>query len=324
MASDEPTAYVAGEYVPESEAAVPVTDPGFRWGYNVYDVLRTYGGDPFMLDAHLDRLERSCRSVGIDLHLGRDTLREVVERVLDSKVERLEDGDDAMAYVTVSGAWSVHDGRDVEGDPRVVVTAHRIPFEKNARKYVEGARLTTTGTRQVPPTSVPPRIKHQSRLHFVLADHEAKRADPDSLPLLLDAEGNVTEMAHANVFAVVDGTLLTPPGKRVLEGVSRSVVLDLAGNLDGVTAREGDLQPYDLYRAEEVFYTNTTQFVTPVVGVDGRTVGDGRPGAVTERLLEAGSERVGLDIVAQFLRSLPKEDRPGCLRLGGDESAAPE
>lgn len=309
-----PLAYVDGEYVSESEATVPLTDPGFRWGYNVYDVLRTFDGEPFKLDAHVDRLFDSCRSVHIDMHLSKERVREIIRTVLDAKVQTLPSESDAMAYITVSGAWGVHDGFREE-DPRVVVAAYEIPFAKNATKYLTGGHLVTTGVRQLSAESVSPRIKHQSRLHFVLADREAKRVDPDGEPLVLDREGYVAEMKHANVFAVTDGVIQTPPVTRVLPGISRDVVFELAEEL-GLPVEEADLQLHDLMLADELFYTNTTQFATPITKLDETPVGDGQPGPVTEQLLTALSDRVDRDIVAQFLHHLPPEKQPAKLQYG--------
>ena len=311
-----PVAYVDGEYVPESEATVPVTDPGFRWGYNVYDVLRTFGGEPFELDAHVDRLLDSCRTVHIDIHLSKEEIREILSEVLDSKVQTLTSESDAMAYITVSGAWGVHDGfRDEK--PRVIVAAYEIPFAKNATKYLTGGHLVTTGVRQLPADCVSPRIKHQSRLHFVLADREAKRVDPDGEPLVLDRDGYVAEMKHANVFAVDDGVVRTPPVTRVLPGISREVVFELTEKLE-LPVEEADLQLHDLQTADELFYTNTTQFATPITKLDETPVGDGEPGPVTERLLNALSDRVDRDIVAQFLQHLPPDRQPNELRYGSE------
>lgn len=318
--TDEPMAAVDGELVPRSEARIPITDAGFRWGYNVYDVFRTFDGEPVALEAHVDRLRRSCRGAHIGLDRSAAALRSTAEEVVEASRPAIPDGGDQMVVMNVSGGWAVYPGAD-EPPPRVVVSASPIPFGRNAWKFVEGARLVVPSTRQVSPATLSPKIKHRSRMHFVVADREAKRVDPKAEPLLLDAEGNLTEVMHANVFLVDDETIRTPPVDRVLAGVSRDRTIDLARER-GFAVEETPLQRYDLYNADEVFYTNTTHVVTPVTRVDGRPIGAGRPGRVTKTLLDAHSDLVGVDIVEQFLNHLPAGDRPDALRLGGDAGLA--
>ena len=138
-------------------------------------------------------------------------------------------------------------------------------------------------------------------MNFVLAELEAADVDPDALPLLLDTDGNVSEGTGANFMIVTGGTLRTPKDTSTLQGVSRMTALEIADTL-GIPAIEDDLQPYDLYTADEAFFTSTPFCILPVGRVDNRQIGDEVPGPVTNQLLAAWSERVGLDIVDQMRR----------------------
>ena len=138
-------------------------------------------------------------------------------------------------------------------------------------------------------------------MNFNLADLEAADVDPEGWPILTDSEGNLTEGTGYNVFLVTDGVIRTPGDRNILQGISRGMVFDLAEQLE-IPLVEEDLQPYDMYTADEAFFSSTTPCVLPVTVVDKREIGDGRPGPIVQQLLSAWSETVGLDIVDQMAR----------------------
>ena len=174
-----------------------------------------------------------------------------------------------------------------------------------ARYYAEGIHDAITKVRSYEPDTIDPKVKHLSRINMSLAELEANDIDPGAWPLLLDKDGNLTEGSGYNVFVVSDGVVRTPTDRALLAGISRSMVLDLAGQLD-IPAYEEDLQPYDAYTADEAFFSSTPFSVLPVTQVDRREIGDGRPGPITQQLLAAWSEAVGIDIVDQALRFADK------------------
>jgi len=135
---------------------------------------------------------------------------------------------------------------------------------------------------------------------MVLATLEAHDVDPEALPILLDQYGNVTEGTGNNVFIVKDGVLKTPDDRHILQGVSRGVVMEIAERL-GIPVSIEDLQPYDLYTADEVLFTRTSPRIVPVSRVDGRHIGDHVPGPITQQLIAGHSEMVGVDLVGQAL-----------------------
>lgn len=319
MSEDTFHAYVDGEIVADSDVAIPIGDPGFQWGHNIYDLLITVDHEPYDLDEHVDRTLASCRAANIPLEATPEELADIVRDVVDVNVSEIGDMDDFMVFISVSGGWNVYRGEPEP--PRLIVSVEPIPYARMAPDFIDGKRFVTSSYRQLSNESISPLIKHRSRMHFVLADIEAKRVDANADPLLLDGDGNVTETAIGNVFVVSDGVLYTPPAEKVLPGVTRATTLELARERGIPTAVE-DLQLYDLYNADEVFWTNTSHFVAPITDVDGRTVGTGRPGPITERLLDAHSERAGIDIVERFLLHLDPDERPEQLRLGGDDGTA--
>ena len=320
MNEDDLKAYHDGEILPLSQTTVPIDDPGFQWGYNIYDLLITLEHDPYQLDEHIDRTFRSCSAAKMPLDMTPEELSDVVRSVVDANVGLADPDDDFMVFISVSGGWNVYEGR--HEDPRVIVSARPIPFARMARDFVHGTHFVTASVRQLSNDSISPLIKHRSRMHFVLADIEAKQRDPNADPLLLDRDGNVTETAIGNVFVVDDGTLLTPPLTDVLPGVTRETTIRLAREELDIPVEEIQLQLYDVYNADEVFWTNTSHVVAPITQVDGTEIGSGRPGPVTESLLDAHSDLAGVDIVERYMRHLDPEERPETLRLGGDHGVS--
>ena len=138
-------------------------------------------------------------------------------------------------------------------------------------------------------------------MNMNLAELEAADVDPESWPILTDADGNITEGSGYNVFLVNGGVIRTAGDRSILQGVSREMVFDLARQLN-ITLVEEDLHPYDMYNADEAFFAGTSMCMLPVTVVNQRQIGDGRPGPITQQLLSAWSETAGLDIVDQALQ----------------------
>ena len=288
------TAYFNGDWVPWHQVRIAPEDRGFDVADVVFDIARTFNGVPFRLEAHIKRLYRSLKYMRIDPGLIPEEMTELCHEVVRrNEHRRSEVGDFAVnPFVTR--------GPSIDGPPTVCVNVKPLAFHTFARYFVEGAHGVVTRTRSYPSDVMEPKVKHNSRLNFVLAELEARDVDPDALPILLDRYGNVTEGIGNNVFLVKDGVLKTPTDRSILQGVSRGVVIEIARNL-GIAVSEEDLQPYDLYTADEVFFSRTSPRMVPVIKVDNRPVGEKFPGPMTQQLLAAHSEMVGVDIVDQSL-----------------------
>jgi branched-chain amino acid aminotransferase len=157
----------------------------------------------------------------------------------------------------------------------------------------------------VPPRFLSPRAKTHNYLNLIMGELEVQDTDPNAWAVLLDEEGNLTEGKGSNIFLVKDGEVATPQGRFVLEGITRSVVLDLSAGLN-LPVAEKDLDLFDAYTADEAFLTSTSLCICPVSKVNGATVGDGTvPGPVTQQLMAAFSDLAGMDYVTQYLSHLP-------------------
>ena len=290
------TTYFNGEWVPLSQAKIDINDRGFTTGDVVFDVARTFSGKTFRLQYHIDRLFRSLAYARLDPGLSPQEMFYVSEEVVRRNEDARSQAGDyyVRQFVTRGvGTWA-----HTAESPTVCVRVSPIDLGRFAPIFKDGLHAVVARTRSYPVESLDSKIKHQSRMNFALAEFEASDVDPEAWPILTDLDGNITEGTTNNVFLVTDGVIRTAGDRSLLQGGSRNMVFDLAGQLD-IPVVEGDLQPYDLYTSDEVFFSRTGPCVLPVTRVDNRKIADGRPGRITEQLLAAWSEVVGVDIVGQ-------------------------
>ncbi len=283
-----------GTLVPPSAARVSVFDRGFLYGDSVYEVIRTYGGRPFELPAHLARLRHSADRIGLEPKWDASRTAAEIERTLaassggdvpDPAAAPWNVGERYVRVVMTRGAGEIGLDPALAVDPVALVIAQPLSGPP-ARAYVEGVMAAIVGVRRASPQAIDPSAKTGSHLPNVLALREARAAGAHEA-FLLDDRGFVTEGSSSNVFAVRGGRVLTPPlAAGILEGVTRGLVLGLAGRL-GLPAEETPLRPEDLEGAEEVFVTSTIREIVPVVSLGAHPVGSGRPGPVTSRLHQA-------------------------------------
>jgi branched-subunit amino acid aminotransferase/4-amino-4-deoxychorismate lyase len=298
----EPQAYQNGRFVPASQAAIPVWDAGFVQGTTVAEQLRTFGGRLFRLDMHVKRLVHSLSIVEVQLGLSAAELADIATRLVAANHPLLAEGDDlGLAMFVTPGDYPA---MVAPAPSRPTVCLHTFPlrFDLWAEKYVVGESLATTHIEQVPSTCWPPELKCRSRMHYYLADRAARRRHPGSRALLLDRQGYVVETTTANVVLFrEDSGLVLPPSSKILPGISLAVLLELAEEWD-IHTLERDLKPADVAGADEVYLTSTSPCMVPVVQLDGKPIGAGRPGPMFARFMSAWSDLVGLDIVGQVQR----------------------
>lgn len=291
--------WVNGDYVARSQATISMLDRGFRLGDVVFDTSRTFNGKVFRLRDHLERLYRSLQYTRIDPGLSMDEMERItLDVVRHNESMREPSGDDYMiTQIVTRGVGPVQN----PSNPNISIWIDPLGSPRYAPLYKTGAHVVIPKTRSYTAEQIDPKVKHYSRLNFVMAELEATDVDPEAFPLLLDTDGNIAEGIGANFFLVSNGVLKTAKDNDILQGVSRMMVFNLAEQLN-IPVVEEDLQPYDVYTADEAFMSSTPYCILPVGRVDNRPLGDGLPGPITEQLLAAWSERVGLDIVDQLGR----------------------
>jgi branched-chain amino acid aminotransferase len=297
MASQEFTYWLNGNYVPASQAVIPVNSRGYRLGDGVFDTERTFSGKIFRLREHLERLERSLRMTRIDPGLSMDELARVTEETVRRNLHLLDPYGDFWVYQTISrGGWKgVYD----PAPACVSVLVEPLSFARFAPYYSEGMPLVTPSVRSTATIGMEPKLKTTSRLNMVLADLETKQVNPDAMSLLLDEQGKLAEVISGNIFLVRDGVIRTPGTRGILEGVTRMTTLELCAR-HKLPVEEAELTLYDLYTAEEAFLTTTSYCILPVGSLNGAKIGQAVPGPLTQQLTQAWRDLVGLDFVAQM------------------------
>ncbi|MEM7444554.1 MAG: aminotransferase class IV [Pseudomonadota bacterium] len=292
--------YISGAMVPESEAKISIFDSAVMLGDTVTESTRTFGHRPFKLGAHIDRLYKSLKLTRIDPCCDRDTMMDISETVLAANLPLYGTDQDCWLVHNISRGLSVAgaDPTVTAGEATVMIFTQPMDLRSWAAFYTDGCHAVTAMSRVVPSQSLDARIKNRSRLPYTLAETEVKLVDKQAQGVILDIHGNVAENKGGNIFCVSDGVLKTPTTANCLAGISRETTLELATSL-GIPTRETVLQPYDLATADEVFFTSTPYCIMPATGFNGLDIGDGTVGPMTQALLAAWSDLVGIDIVKQ-------------------------
>ena len=260
-------------------ASVPVLDRGFLFGEGVYETLRTYHRQPFLLDRHLARLRTSAERIALDPPLDDTAFAARIEstmRAVDAPGER------SIRLLLTRGTGGL--GYDLANcpPPTVVIIVRPHP-ETPADVVADGIGIVQSSVMRNHPQALSPRIKSNNLLNNALAMQEAHRAGATEA-LMCNHRGELAECAQSNFFLVCGGAALTPPVEAgILEGVTRNFVFEVGASA-GVPVREETLRPADLATADELFVTSTTREVLAVTRVDRHPVGDGRPGPVTRAL----------------------------------------
>ncbi|MFM9059573.1 MAG: aminotransferase class IV [Planctomycetaceae bacterium] len=298
-------AWADGRFVPQDGLAVPVGDAGFVLGATVTEQLRTFRGRLFLPDVHVRRLAESLAILGLEPGVSPAELAAAAAEVAARNHARCAAGRPAamlppdlgvVIFVTPGDLPAQHEGRG--GTPRAVVHSFPLAFGTWAAAYDAGVALRSVAVRQVPETCWPIRAKVRSRLHYFLADREARATEPAARAVLAHADGRISETSTANVALVAHGTVTSPPPADALAGVSLDHARRLATRL-GIPWREASLTAADLAAADEILLTSTPSCILPATRFDGASVGAGRPGPVFHAILAAWNAEVGLDIAAQ-------------------------
>ncbi len=294
--------YLNGQFVPESEARISIFDSALMVGDMIFEFTRTFNGTPFCLRDHLERLYTGLKILEIDCGL---TLAQMEAATLETvEINRpcFPPGVDFQIMHNVSrgpvGFYPILFPQAAR--PTVAINTWVMTFQLGAmaQAYESGVHAVTPLQQAIPARLVDSKIKSRSRIYYQLADLQVKKIDPQAWALLLDEDGFITEGTRSNFFIIKDGQLLTAEPRNILRGVTRRNVLNLAREL-GLPCREGNIEPYDAITADEAFFTGTSFSILPATRFNGHPIGSGRPGPITQRLIGAWNEMVGVDIKAQ-------------------------
>ena len=305
------------------DAKISVYDHGFLYGDGVFEGIRIYGNNIFRLERHIDRLYRSASVIDLDVGWTKQELIDEIRRVIREWADRnhvdLKANNKPLYSRVVISRGEGDLGLDPLKCPKpnVIVIVDTITLYSEAL-YENGLSLATTTIRRNSPDSLPPQVKSLNYLNNILAKIDANNNfsgenDRTSVPvetaprkraaeaILLNQQGFVAEATADNIFIVLNGELITPPvTDGALPGITRGTVLELAREKKICPCREGHMTIADLFNAEECFLTGTAARVIAVTKIDGRTIGDGKPGAITQKLKHAYESIIKTDGVKVY------------------------
>jgi len=270
--------YLNGKFVDQSKATVSVFDHGLLYGDGVFEGIRSYDGLIFKLREHIHRLFESAHTIMLTIPMSREELIKVVKESL--RVNTLHNAYVRLVVTRGEGDLGLDPRKCAQ--PTVFVIADKIELYPK-KLYEQGLELITVATQRNVPEALNPQIKSLNYLNNILAKIEAITAGYEEA-IMLSPSGYVTECTGENIFIAKDKRLLTPPPYiGVLRGITRQTVMDL-GTRQRLEVREELLTRHDLFNADEVFLTGTAAEIIPVVKIDGRVIGTGKPGPVTKKL----------------------------------------
>jgi len=275
--------------VDASEATVSVFDHGLLYGDGIFEGIRLYDSCVFKLDEHLERLEYSAKAIMLEMPWSRQQIADAVCETC--RANDLKDG--YIRLVVTRGVGSL--GLSIKNcdQPQLIIIADKIQLYPQ-EFYDNGLKIITVPTRRSNPAALPPAVKSLNYLNNILAKIEAQHLGYHEA-IMLNDQGYIAECTGDNVFIVHKGELITPAASSgALKGITRDTALAIAEEL-GIPWREANMTRYDVWVAEEVFLTGTAAEIVPIVEIDARVIGDGKPGPITAQFLESFHRRVSVE-----------------------------
>lgn len=299
MTLDTMIAYFNGHYVDPSELRLTPFDSGFMLGITIAEQLRTFAGRPFQVDRHLNRMSKGIAAVGLADQLSQCDLPQIIRHVTNHNRSLIASDDDlGITMFVTPGIYPTY-APDADPEPTVAVHTYRLPFQLWTHKYKAGQRLVVVDVQQISPKSWPNEIKCRSRMHYYLADRQAREIDPSASALLLDENECVSETPIANVVLHLPNEgFVSPPKSRILPGVSLEFLQSLAERR-GIPFHFRDIPLSDFSRADEVLLSSTPYCLLPVSHVHRNGFDRPAPGQLFESLSQDWIKEVGCDFIAQ-------------------------
>lgn len=271
--------YIDGKFFSEADAKISVFDHGLLYGDGIFEGIRFYNGRVFRLEAHLERLWDSARSICLEIPISQNEMTEALLETI--RQNDLREG--YIRLVVTRGVGNLGLNPTQCKRPSVIIIAAQIALYPESM-YKTGLTVVTCASRRTSPAALNPAVKSLNYLNNVMARIEANLAGADEA-LMLNEAGHVAECTADNVFVIKHGHIFTPPiAAGALRGITRGVVFEIAAEL-GLKVTETDITRHDVFVADECFLTGTAAELIPVIKADGRVIGNGKPGPITTRMI---------------------------------------
>lgn len=296
--------YMNGRFIPESDAKISIYDSALMFGDMVFEMTRSFNKKQFRLRDHLERLYIGIKILRIPIKMTIDEMEEICHETVKRNELVFDAHDEHRLMINVSrgplGIYAPIFGGKLE--PTLVIADFPLKWTvaSMAELYEKGINSVIPSQRSIPAKLMDPKIKNRSRVWYQMANIEVSQVKGDNnWALLIDQDGYITEGTGDNFFMVKNGELFTPEGRNILRGVSRAYVFELAEQLN-IPYHECNIEPYDIYDADEAFLTGTPFCILPTTSLNSLKIGNGKMGEITTNLLNKWSENVGVNIVEQI------------------------
>jgi len=305
MSSDVRLVNFNGQLIPETEAKISIYDSALMFGDMVFEMTRSFNKNQFKLEEHVSRLYAGLKILRIPVEISQTKMIDECHKTVEANDHLFQDDDEHRLMIDVSrGLLGIYQG--IEGlhkGPNIIIADFplRWTVASMGTLFHTGINMVITSQRAIPASLMDPKIKNRSRLFYLMANIEASQfAGDNNWALLLGMDGFITEGTGDNFFIVKNGVVITPEGRDVLRGVSREYVMkELCPSL-GIEVIEKNIDPYDVYTADEAFITGTPFCMLPVTTLNSLDIGNGKVGAIFTQLINLWSKNMGVDIVAQI------------------------
>ena len=296
--------YINGKYVTEKEAKISIFDSALMFGDMVFEMTRSFNKKQFKLKEHLERLLYGVKIYRIPLNLDIKDLEKICLETIERNENFFEKSDEHRLMINVSrGPLGIYAPVfDYKMEPTVVVADFPLKWTVAymGKLYDEGINAVLVNQRAIPAHLMDPKIKNRSRVFYQMANIEASMfRGKNNWALMMDTDGFIAEGSGDNFFIVKNGTVITPEGRNCLVGISRNYVFDVCKQLK-IKCIEKNIEPYDIYTADEAFMTGTPFCILPVFRFNETSVGDGKFGKITQKILKTWGENVDVDIISQI------------------------
>lgn len=307
----ERVVYINGKFVKEVDAKVSIYDSALMFGDTVFEMTRSFNKRQFKLEEHIDRLLRGIKIYRIPIDVTKKNLIEICEKTVKKNEHLFDDEDEHRLMINISrGPLSIYSHIFEKPEPTLIVADFPLKWTVNTmgKLYEEGINAVITNQKAIPSYLMDPKIKNRSRVFYQMANIEASMIKgKNNWALLQDINGFIAEGSGDNFFIIKNEIIFTPKTTHCLDGISRRYIFELADQLN-LKCYEKDIEPYDVYDADEAFMTGTPFCILPVGSLNNIKIGKSVYGDLTKKLLSTWSENVGVDIENQLKKYYVKSD----------------
>lgn len=294
-----------GKLVHEAEAKVSIYDSALMFGDMVFEMTRSFNKNQFELRAHIDRLYSGCKILRIPIEMTPQEMEDACYKTIEANDHLFDDDDEHRLMIDVSrGLLGIYQGIEgLHSGPNVIIADFplRWTVKGMGELFHKGINAVITSQRAIPATLMEPKIKNRSRIFYLMANIEASlMKGENNWALLLDPDGFIAEGSGDNFFIIKDKTIISPEGRNMLRGISRDYIMNVVGPELGYKVIEKNIEPYDVYTADEAFMTGTPFCMLPVTSLNDVDIGDGKVGEHFNALLKRWSSNMNVDISGQI------------------------